>query len=353
MVKMEADQLREYCESVQQLEVSVYTLALAKESSNKEMVLNKPKKLNFPVPELVRPSLPQRPSEPRPLSSTSHRGFIITIVAPLFLIILAIICFSSDMPGVAVFCLILALLLLGITFVVYSAIKDERSSESKRFEEENRKYNQDMKKYIEELSTIADREKTSEQLYAQQLETYGRNIAEETERFDASMRAYESLAKEVEQEISKSLEETKDLLSTLYDKNIIFPKYRSLVAMSSIAEYLISGRCDQLEGMGGAYNLYEEEIRLNLIITQLNKVVESLEQIKNCQFLLYTQLTIANEQLSSIARDVQSTLDEVKEIKADSDKILSFSAMTAYCSRITAENAAIISRFAIVHSLEN
>ena len=52
-------------------------------------------------------------------------------------------------------------------------------------------------------------------------------------------------------------ESTIELLNNYYDKNIIYPKYRDLVALCMIYEYLVSGRCLTLEGRNGAYNKYD------------------------------------------------------------------------------------------------
>ena len=74
-------------------------------------------------------------------------------------------------------------------------------------------------------------------------------------------------------------------LEQLYGLNIIFPKYRNMMAICSLYEYISSGRCDTLEGQAGAYNLYEMELRQNVIIGQLEKVISQLESIKNNQYI--------------------------------------------------------------------
>ena len=64
-------------------------------------------------------------------------------------------------------------------------------------------------------------------------------------------RRLESLNAQIE-ESEDSLEDTEDILSDFYDKNIIYEKYRNLYAISSICEYLESGRCEKLTGANGA-----------------------------------------------------------------------------------------------------
>ncbi len=89
-------------------------------------------------------------------------------------------------------------------------------------------------------------------------------------------------------------------LEEMYSANIIYGKYRNYVALTTIFEYLDSGRCNSLEGPDGAYNLYEAEIRSNEIISQLSTIVRSLEDIKANQFMLYKELKSINQNLKSI-----------------------------------------------------
>ena len=73
---------------------------------------------------------------------------------------------------------------------------------------------------------------------------------------------------------------SKKTLEQIYDKNIVFPKYRNMVMVCSLYEYVCTGRCDTLEGHEGAYNLLELEIRLDKIVTGLDRVIELLGRIQ-------------------------------------------------------------------------
>ena len=86
----------------------------------------------------------------------------------------------------------------------------------------------------------------------------------------------------------KHLKKSKALLSSFYNnKELIYPKYHNLPALTSIYEYLVTGRCDELTGPHGAYNLYEDEVRKDTVISQLNLVIDNLEKIKQNQYMLY------------------------------------------------------------------
>lgn len=91
-------------------------------------------------------------------------------------------------------------------------------------------------------------------------------------------------------QINAFLEKSQEHLQTVYNKNILFPKYRNLVAMCSLYEYICAGRCSTLEGHEGAYNLYETEMRLDQIITRLDKVIANLGAIRENQFMLFSAI---------------------------------------------------------------
>ena len=67
-------------------------------------------------------------------------------------------------------------------------------------------------------------------------------------------------------------------LEKMYSSNIIYKKYRSIVPMFMICEYLESNRCTKLEGHDGAYNMYEQELRANIIIDRLDIIIYKLDE---------------------------------------------------------------------------
>ena len=70
--------------------------------------------------------------------------------------------------------------------------------------------------------------------------------------------------------------------------------------MCSICEYLESGRCSELGGPDGAYNLFEQEIRMNLIITQLGSILSKLDRIQANQAMLYDAISTGNRLTSQL-----------------------------------------------------
>ena len=124
----------------------------------------------------------------------------------------------------------------------------------------------------------------------------------------------------VEKQFSSSLL----ALDKLYSANIIHPKYRNLSAVSSLYEYIDTGRCLQLEGPNGAYNVFESEVRLDHILLKMDEVIKQLDSIRQSQYQLYAAVTEGNQRtdslLASVAQDIESiSASEMKTAKQLSD----------------------------------
>lgn len=165
-------------------------------------------------------------------------------------------------------------------------------------------------------------------------------------------------AKAVKEILDKEISAVEELLkktfsarNELYAYNIIFGKYRNVVALSSFYEYLMSGRCSSLEGSDGAYNTYEREIRANRVIAQLNTIISSLENIKQNQYMMYQALYGINTSLNNLNKKMNKALFSIKSIEANttsmnkymenisdnSDMIAYNTAVTSYYSKINTE----------------
>lgn len=147
--------------------------------------------------------------------------------------------------------------------------------------------------------------------------------------YDQAYAQYQLRLKEHREKTKELMIPHKDLLNNLenalnehYGQNILFPKYRNMVAITTINEYLMSGRCYELEGPNGAYNLYEMELRQNIIVGQLSSIISGLEQIKNNQFSLYQELVKANATVNDILREAEGVRENTR--------------MTAYFAGVTA-----------------
>ena len=220
-------------------------------------------------------------------------------------------------------------------------IQAENDEIQKAYEEKIKCYENALQNYKEDLNE-----------YKKQVEEWlSIQIKTEENNYDLAQRALEDVSNKkpsfaedeekriVDTEIAEAEETLKNLIkgkNELYSLNIVFGKYRDFVALSSIYEYLISGRCSSLEGPNGAYNLYESEIRANQIISQLSDILKSLEQIKKNQYMVYSVLKSIDFELAALNSTATKALNAVELIGANTSSIAQNSAVIAYNTEQTA-----------------
>ena len=138
-------------------------------------------------------------------------------------------------------------------------------------------------------------------------------------RKEALLRSRQTLAKKeaslqaTQKTISLQLQKAKRNLGDLYALNILPVKYRSFNAVSTLYEYLSVGRCITIQGHGGIYDTYENDLRLGLIIQTLSEIRDSLQRIEANQQLLYRELQQANRTLDNI----KTSLQEIEKTNAE------------------------------------
>lgn len=93
---------------------------------------------------------------------------------------------------------------------------------------------------------------------------------------------------------------------------------KNVIAWSTMYEYFVTGRVDRLSGPAGAYNLYENELRANIIIAKMDVIIEKLDQIKNNQYILYSTLTKISEE----ARELSDKMDEMLNASQETNRLL-------------------------------
>ncbi|MBR6096095.1 MAG: hypothetical protein IKP82_03985 [Oscillospiraceae bacterium] len=75
--------------------------------------------------------------------------------------------------------------------------------------------------------------------------------------------------------VGSLISQVNETLNKYYNTGVIYPKYYGLVPITMFCEYIESGRCSSLTGYNGAYNTYENENRLNIIITKLDIIIKN------------------------------------------------------------------------------
>ena len=85
--------------------------------------------------------------------------------------------------------------------------------------------------------------------------------------------------------------------------------------------------------------MYESELRANIIISKLDTIISSLEQIKQNQFKLYNVLCSINDGIENMSGLLQSANKSLENITIQNEKIIENTAITAYYAEKTAQYA--------------
>lgn len=155
--------------------------------------------------------------------------------------------------------------------------------------------------------------------------------------------------------VNPALAETRPVLVTLentldqlYSLNVLYPKYRSFVCVATILEYLQSGRCEELTGPNGAYNLYEAEMRADTIITKLDNIEHKLDQVIANQHTLYYAINQTNRRLGQITQQLDQSIALQKATLVTTAITAANTAITAACTAAIAANTEALKYIALV-----
>ena len=144
------------------------------------------------------------------------------------------------------------------------------------------------------------------------------------------------------------LEEAQATLEQLYAMNILHPKYRNFIAVTMLLEYFETERCDSLTGVNGAYNLYETELRQNLIILKLDEIVEHLDNLQATMYNCCAALTTLNQQMNQVQKQLGSISVTTDQQLAVQQQTMQLSAATAMYSAATAANTEALKYITLV-----
>lgn len=125
--------------------------------------------------------------------------------------------------------------------------------------------------------------------------------------------------------------DTEAVLNDLYSANIIYSKYRGLVPITMFCEYFESGICSSLTGHEGAYNTYETQARLDVIMVKLDEIITRLDRIIDNQYMLANLLKNCQQDINRLSNLAQKQLSCLQDIKSNQE-------ISAYYNRITARN---------------
>ena len=283
--------LKAYTARAVELEVAIY-------AQKKLMDAHKP------VLERQRPAKPMRRKIEVPQRPTMVPCIYQKNVGLYFIIGCMIVIGVFGVPLLFTKRAFIGLVFIGIGLLGVKLAFNERANK-REAEENNRVMNEEYEKekieYQEEIKKYKEKESLA-------LSDYNAAFAQ----YEKDLLAYENNKAAIIQQHASTLDSLEKALQALYDENVIFSKYRNMVAITTINEYLMSGRCFELEGADGAYNLYEMELRQNIVIGQLSMVLNNLEQIRSNQFSLYQELLRANDSVNQIIYELRDLNETTK-----------------------------------------
>lgn len=257
-----------------------------------------------------RPASPKMPDLHPPIKPTqptavgSSGGFNVLMLIIAIPILIGCIAFISALPVLGLF--MLAACGYGFYNILSSHSRDNNSAK-----EAQRKYERDMVEYNRQMDDYHRCYQVAHNNYSNLLQNWNVRVDEYDRKSSTITKQHDDVLASLEAALQKH-----------YEQNVVFPKYRNMVAITTINEYLMSGRCYELEGPNGAYNLYEMELRQNIVIGQLSSIISSLEQIRSNQFSLYQELVKANTTVKDILHEVKGVRENTR--------------LTAYFAGVTA-----------------
>ena len=185
---------------------------------------------------------------------------------------------AADFLGISFLAVVPTVYILGVIYYQASSQKKEKEHIEAEYQTHMQEYYRQVKKYQEDVA----------------------KIQRQREQDEVERKAKTFFLEKQKEQVKQGLSLSKKHLQTIYDKNFVFPKYRNLVMICSLYEYICAGRFTELEGPNGAYNCLETEIRMDRIVTQLNQIIDRLDVIRQNQFMLFSAIQSSNQMLGEI-----------------------------------------------------
>lgn len=302
---MKKDDLIKYLEYITDVEKNIYFLDCSiEELQNRKQNLGNPRVYAEPT----------KPVAPK-LEKT--KSWIWYIVFGITLIVIAVLIGADDgMIFISVWPFLAGIVsFIGLLVEVPAAIKAKKVNAERLFN-----YEVNMEKYDKELSIYLKNEKTDRVRVMKELT--------EVETINKWINKFNDQKKESQKRLKE-----------LYSYNIIYPKYRNLVAVSSFLDYFSAGLCYAFEapenGVGGAYYIFENEMLHKQIIMELKEINENLNKIKASQYSLYCAVAGSQEMLSELNATMKMIADEGEKGNRNVEKLIEESRISNYYAQQT------------------
>lgn len=199
--------------------------------------------------------------------------------------------------------------------------------------------------YLEQVkeyeSAVEQREQAVETVKACLQKAYEETVSKASNAYRTFVLRRDETLQAESNKINALICECEQTLRKLYSQDIVHSKYRNLTACCMFLEYLEAGRCEALTGANGAYNLYESELRQNLIIFKLDEVAERLDDLKSTMYRCCQAIESVRKQLNVVHSDMVQLNDTAQ-------KQLKLSALTTVYAAATAANTSAIKYLTLI-----
>ncbi len=126
---------------------------------------------------------------------------------------------------------------------------------------------------------------------------------------------------------NKNVQVTNNIYNGVLQYSNIYRSYWNIEAICQFIQYLESGRCTELQGPHGCYNLYEEEIKAGRIINQLDIIINQLDTLNKTMYRM-------TETLKEINNGINAVSYELNRINSKLDDIAIAAQISSYCNEL-------------------
>ncbi len=168
------------------------------------------------------------------------------------------------------------------------------------------------------------------------LREYDKSVQKDKERIETELLQKKLLAIQISQ-LKEKMEASKETRAKIYACNVLEENYRGLIPTAYIYQYLKVGKTLCLKfnpstGDTGAYNLYDNDRRLDRIISQNDIIINKLDKLYDVVLSLKSDIMNMNIKINSLSSNFkQFSSQALKSI----NQIEAHSAVTEYNSECT------------------
>lgn len=170
-----------------------------------------------------------------------------------------------------------------------------------------------------------------EKKYASDSADARRRTAADTERVKRELEQKKLLIDQ-KRILLKKYEESRRLIPLLYDSIGIDEKFRNLIAMGYMNEFIRLGISTKLSGTDGLYYLIMQELRWDQMQYTLTEISNRLSEIIDNQRSLYRELVDINAKCDRIVRDTTASVEKAERNNELCEELINQTQIATYAA---------------------